>query len=118
MRPLAAFVCEPKPGAEAERLFNILASVGLTLFAGLMSVNSSQQGPSASCLAQYQPHNCSIVSQQAHLCNAPHARDQSSVWHYSPHAKEKPQSWLSLLVIMALLRFEALQQLMTCCCRD
>lgn len=37
MRPLAAFVCEPKPGAEAQTLFNILASVGLTLFAGLMS---------------------------------------------------------------------------------
>ncbi len=37
MRPLAAFLCEPKPAHEAETLFNILASVGLTLFAGLMS---------------------------------------------------------------------------------
>lgn len=60
MRPLAAFVCEPKPGQEAERLFNILASVGLTLFAGLMSVKSSQQWPAAAYLAQYPPHSCGI----------------------------------------------------------
>ena len=37
MRPLMNFLCAPQPQKEAETLFNLLASVGLTLFAGLMS---------------------------------------------------------------------------------